>query len=129
MTICACALVFLVLVTKRVYEYNSKSGARRWKDATIVSSLPQTQPDSSTLVISQRASTSGQPPSSAQSKSSNPKRLGSAESVDWVDDGVQTSQTSPHTPSEHQAGQLPMRSRPKVKPDAFPMRAENMSEV
>ncbi|XP_073724409.1 cadherin-related family member 3 [Misgurnus anguillicaudatus] len=41
-------------VTKRVYEYNSKSGARRWKDAVIVSEPPLCQPESSTLVISRR---------------------------------------------------------------------------
>ncbi|XP_067091023.1 cadherin-related family member 3-like [Osmerus mordax] len=39
-------------VTKRVYEYNSKSGARRWKDSgDVVESRPQ--PESSTLVISE----------------------------------------------------------------------------
>ncbi|XP_073669494.1 cadherin-related family member 3-like [Paramisgurnus dabryanus] len=41
-------------VTKRVYEYNSKSGARRWKDAVIVSEPPLCQPESSTLVIFRR---------------------------------------------------------------------------
>ncbi|XP_034163253.2 cadherin-related family member 3 isoform X2 [Pangasianodon hypophthalmus] len=39
-------------VTKRVYEYNSKSGARRWKDAIIVCDSAPIQPESSTLVIS-----------------------------------------------------------------------------
>ncbi|XP_048112222.1 cadherin-related family member 3-like [Alosa alosa] len=108
-------------VTKRVYEYNSKSGARRWKDATVVSSPSETQPESSTLVISQRAGTPAQPPGSAQSESSNATRLGSAQSVD----SMQTSLTS----GQHQAVQLPMRSRPKVKPGMVPLTAEGMSEV
>ncbi|XP_076154717.1 cadherin-related family member 3-like [Alosa pseudoharengus] len=108
-------------VTKRVYEYNSKSGARRWKDTTVVSSPPETQPESSTLVISQRAGTPAQPPGSAQSESSNATRLGSAQSVD----SMQTSLTS----GQHQAVQLPMRSRPKVKPGTVPLTAEGMSEV
>nr|XP_046211320.1 LOW QUALITY PROTEIN: cadherin-related family member 3-like [Oncorhynchus gorbuscha] len=39
-------------VTGRVYEYNSKSGARRWKDVTTVSeSVPMIQPESSSMVI------------------------------------------------------------------------------
>ncbi|XP_030628024.1 cadherin-related family member 3-like [Chanos chanos] len=47
-------------VTSRVYEYNSKSGARRWKDAIIMSKLPQTQPESSTMVITREHATESQ---------------------------------------------------------------------
>ncbi|XP_042563365.1 cadherin-related family member 3, partial [Clupea harengus] len=99
--------------------YNSKSGARRWKDAIIMTGLPQTQPGSSTLVISQKAGTPEQPPGTAQSQTSNAERLGSAQSVDWPGDRVQTSQNHLQTLSD----------RPNVKPGTVPMTAEGMSEV
>ncbi|XP_072529485.1 cadherin-related family member 3-like [Salminus brasiliensis] len=54
-------------VTKRVYEYNSKSGARRWKDAIIVSEPALIQPESSTLVISGKAANAESSPRSIQS--------------------------------------------------------------
>ncbi|KAL6474209.1 hypothetical protein MHYP_G00177700 [Metynnis hypsauchen] len=57
-------------VSKRVYEYNSKSGARSWKDAIIVSEPALIQPESSTLVISDRPANAESPPRSGQSKSS-----------------------------------------------------------
>ncbi|XP_051545475.1 cadherin-related family member 3-like [Myxocyprinus asiaticus] len=53
-------------VTKRVYEYNSKSGARRWKDAIIVSKPVLNQPESSTLVISRRPANPEAPANSEQ---------------------------------------------------------------
>ncbi|KAL2093903.1 hypothetical protein ACEWY4_011215 [Coilia grayii] len=109
-------------VTKRVYEYNSKSGARRWKDAVVVSGLLPAQPDSSTLVIPQRTSTPEQPPGTAQSKSSSGKRLGSAQSVDWADHSSQTS-------SEPQDVPLSNRSGAKLNPGVVPMIGQGTSQV
>ncbi|KAL7858279.1 hypothetical protein AOLI_G00183810 [Acnodon oligacanthus] len=57
-------------VSKRVYEYNSMSGARRWKDAIIVSEPALIRPESSTLVISDRPANAESPPRSGQSESS-----------------------------------------------------------
>ncbi|MCI4381759.1 hypothetical protein PGIGA_G00255670 [Pangasianodon gigas] len=51
-------------VTKRVYEYNSKSGARRWKDAIIVCDSAPIQPESSTLVISDKTANAQSSPRS-----------------------------------------------------------------
>ncbi|XP_066580810.1 cadherin-related family member 3-like [Amia ocellicauda] len=38
-------------VTGKVYEYNTKSGARRWKDTQIVTKPQLEQPESSVLII------------------------------------------------------------------------------
>nr|XP_006633448.1 PREDICTED: cadherin-related family member 3 [Lepisosteus oculatus] len=38
-------------VTGKVYEYNTKSGARRWKDTQIITKPQLKQPESSTLII------------------------------------------------------------------------------
>uniref|UniRef100_UPI003AACD69A cadherin-related family member 3-like n=1 Tax=Centroberyx gerrardi TaxID=166262 RepID=UPI003AACD69A len=54
-------------VTNRVYEYNSKSGARRWKDISIVSEYLPTQRRSSTLIVPENTDTSQQNSSSMQS--------------------------------------------------------------
>ncbi|XP_063052433.1 cadherin-related family member 3-like [Engraulis encrasicolus] len=119
-------------VTKRVYEYNTKSGARRWKDAVAVSGLPSTQPDSSTLVIPPRGSSPPdqprpQSPSTAQSQasSSGTRRVGSAQSglLDAADGRGSEGWT------EHQGLPLPERSKGKLKPAGVPIKAQGTSQV
>ncbi|KAJ8387692.1 hypothetical protein AAFF_G00151230 [Aldrovandia affinis] len=58
-------------VTGRIYEYNTKSGARRWKDATIVSEPQLMQPESSTLVIPEETASPQSRSGTTQSQTKN----------------------------------------------------------
>ncbi|XP_036374353.1 cadherin-related family member 3-like [Megalops cyprinoides] len=119
-------------VTGRIYEYNSKSGARKWKDAAIVSKPQLTQPESSTLVIPKEAASPKSRPGTTQSQTKNGTGRADTAQLETNTERMQSSGDSPQTNQRPQSKRQSVQSNARPRSEAVPMvkvETTDLSEV